>query len=308
MVLMSTSGSRRTARIPLDLDDSLFGVEVEPLQVDDPTQVRPLPKFDVTPGGMFRVGNLQAETNWQFRIIAVSTQSARILASPSCGYDEKLVSFCDAFLAPPSIPPSRRQYDKSSVADMAQLSIRFLGAGTDRLRHTIGISKGLSRVPALNFPQGRWKSGKTPKVSKGKIGHLKYAGIGEVVFTDTFESGDSKYHYGQAFVDLVSQYGDVIPLKSRNDVGQSVTDFCSRNWVPLFLVRDNIGENVGGSIMDECCERNIKNCFICPHHPQQNLAEGYLGRVTTTHGFFWNGPLGSTTFYVDLCCQDLCFC
>jgi hypothetical protein len=36
--------------------------------------------------------------------------------------------------------------------------------------------------------------------------------VGEVVFTDTFESGDSKYRYGQAYFDLVSHWGDVFPF------------------------------------------------------------------------------------------------
>ncbi len=108
------------------------------------------------------------------------------------------------------------------------------------------------RVPPLKpfFPHGRWKEGKAPKVSKGKIGNLLGAALGEVVFTDTFESGDSKYKYGQAFYDLVSKWGDVFPLRSRNDVGTSFADFCCSNWVPLYLVRDNIGENIGGSLIE----------------------------------------------------------
>jgi hypothetical protein len=77
-----------------------------------------------------------------------------------------LSTICEGFLAPPSIPPARRQYDVTSAADMSELSVRFMGSGSDRLRHTLGISQGLMapaskfklpRVPPLNFPQGRWK-------------------------------------------------------------------------------------------------------------------------------------------------------
>jgi hypothetical protein len=37
--------------------------------------------------------------------------------------------------------------------------------------------------------------------------------------------------------------------------------------------------------MDECRQRDIKSAYICPHHPQQNYAEGYLGRVTAMASF-----------------------
>jgi hypothetical protein len=287
-----TSVSKRAATFTLELEDGLYGLVVEPLQVDDARYAK-LPKYDVTPGGDFRMGNSSPETRWRSRVIAVASSSARILANFSETYDDNLKIFCSEFLAPAAIPEAKRQYDIASDLDMSELSIRFLGCGTDRLKHTIGISKGLAtpasklskRVPTLNFPQGRWKSGKTPRVSKGKVAHLKQANVGECVFTDTFESGDSRYAYGQAYVDYVSRYGDVLPLRSRNGVGQSLADFCCRNWVPLILIRDNIGENKGGQIMDECRQRNIKSAFICPHHPQQNFAEGYLGRVTAMASF-----------------------
>jgi hypothetical protein len=48
---------------------------------------------------------------------------------------------------------------------------------------------------------------KNPKVTKGKVTNLKYAAPAEVVFTDTFQSGDSRYKYGQAFFDLASHWG-----------------------------------------------------------------------------------------------------
>ncbi len=92
------------------------------------------------------------------------------------------------------------------------------------------------------------KSGKTPVVSKGKVGNLKYARIGEVVCTDTFATGDSRFAYCQVFYDLVSRWGWIFPMRSKTEIGLAFATFCSQNWVPLILLRDNAGENVGGTL------------------------------------------------------------
>ncbi len=118
---------------------------------------------------------------------------------------------------------------------------------------TIAISKGLDtpaskfkpRVPPLNFPPGRWKEGKTPKVSKGKVGYLHNAGIGEAVFTDTLQSGDSKYRYGQAYVDLESRFGAVFPLRSRTSIGDSLADFAANIGYPSFWYETTLGKISG---------------------------------------------------------------
>jgi hypothetical protein len=98
---------------------------------------------------------------------------------------------------------------------MVDLSIQFLGVCNDRLTHTTEVSKGLSlpvvtddglpakspfatKVPTMLFPLGRWKASKTPFAKKGKVGNLNRASIGEVVFTDNFESGDVKQKYGKS--------------------------------------------------------------------------------------------------------------
>jgi hypothetical protein len=226
LTLVSSGPKGRHFRLPLFMDDGLFGVTLEPLQLNDSRYSR-YPKCDVTPGGIFSLCNSETPERWRAKVLVSGTSSARILVAPGTDYDWNLQSFCSDFLAPPSIPSARRQYDPHSEADMSELSIRFLGVGTERLLHTIAISKGLNtpaskfkpRVPPLNFPPGRWKEGKTPKVSKGKISYLHNAGIGDVVCTDTFMSGDSKYRYGQAYVDLESRFGAVFPLRSRTCVG-----------------------------------------------------------------------------------------
>jgi hypothetical protein len=135
------------------------------------------------------------------------------------------------------------------------------------------------------FPPGRWKESKTPRVSKGKLSNLHTASPGEVLFTDTFVSGDSKFKFGQIYYDYASGWGDVFPLRSRTEVGRSLEHFCCRNWVPLCLVSDNAGENIGGDFVDVTRRLSIQRVYICPRHPMQNYAEGYLGRITAMASF-----------------------
>jgi hypothetical protein len=251
---------------------------------------------------------------WSCKLLASSSDSRRILAFPSgdgSHFDSELRSFCDSFLSPVSIPPARRTYDPGNPTHMADLSTRFMGAGDERLRHTIELNRGLTpatgRVPTHPFPQGKFKQGKTPRVSKERVYHLNRASIAEVVFTDTFETGDSKFRYGQAFVDYRSRWGDVNPLRSRTQVGWAFGEFCCRNFTPLILIRDNISENRGGTLMTECHARGVKSAFICPYTPQQDQAENYLGRVTTMASyamvyagaplFFWRWAIQCAVFH-----------
>jgi hypothetical protein len=194
LMLQVNGVKQRQVRFSLFLDDGLFGVRLEPLQLDDP-RYGSLPKVEVTPGGLFQVSDEQSSNRWDSKVLVSASAGARILVAPST-YDWNLQSFCGDFLALPSIPVARRQYSKESKPDMVDLSIRLLGLGDDRLLQTIQISKGLSspasklkpRVPPLKplLQPGRSREGKTPRVSKDKVDHLLYASIGEVVVTDTF--------------------------------------------------------------------------------------------------------------------------
>jgi hypothetical protein len=300
----STVRSRqRQIRLPLALEDGLFAVTATPFQLDD-SRFSSLRKVNVTLDGVFKPSDNASSNRWNSRLLVSTNPTSCFLVASPGGYDHTLQSFCSNFLAPPNIPASRRQYDTSIIADLSDLTTRFLGLGTDRLKRTVELSNGLrtpaskpkSNFPAVRpfFPHGRWAEGKTPRVSKNKVGSSFTASPGEAVFTDTFASGDTRFAYGQAFFDMASHWGDIFPLRSRNDVGQSFADFCCRNWVPLYLIRDNIGENIGGSLIDECRSRNVKSLYICPRHPQQNYAEGYLGRVTAMASFamvFSGAPL-----------------
>jgi hypothetical protein len=288
--LVSSGPKRLQITIPLHLDDGLFAVSFEPLQVDDPRYVR-LPKCDATSGGEFHFLSSDSESRWQSKVLFTASKSARILMAQADDYSWNLESFCGDFLAPPSLPPAKRKYNGSDSSDLADLSIRFFGVGTKRLLQTIALSNGLAStaskrvVPTHVFPPGRWKEGKTPRVSKGKLMHLHTASVGEVVFTDTFDSGDTKYKYGQIYYDYISGWGDVFPLRSRTEVGTSLEDFCCRNWIPLCIVSDNAGENIGGDFVEVTRRLCIQRAYICPRHPMQNYAEGYLGRVTAMASF-----------------------
>ena len=232
------------------------------------------------------------------------------VASLPLTFGESLSELSASYVAPAAIPPSRRRYCAGSESDMADLSLRFMGAGQVRLEHTIDASLGLSKapgkVPPVLFPQGKVSRGKVPLVSKKLVKNLKKAATAEVLFTDTFQTADVSYKYGQAFVDYRSRCGWVYPIESRKQVGLSFATFCSNHFTPCILVRDNIGENVGGDLLSECLTRSVQSAFICPHTPCQDYAEGYLGRVTSMGSFamvyagaplfMWRWAIISATF------------
>jgi hypothetical protein len=168
--------------IPLIMDDGLYSVSLEPVTASDPRYCN-LPVFDVTlPGDFVPVTHiLCAKTaldkdigpspSWTTEVLSPPPPMGRVLAlNASLDFDHELRGFSDEFLAPVSVPPARKQYDTGDTADMTDLSIRFMGAGTDRITHTVGISNGLEkppsktmrRVPPKIFPQGRLKRSKTP--------------------------------------------------------------------------------------------------------------------------------------------------
>ncbi len=254
----------------MEIDEGLYALSLEQITPNDP-RFSSLPSYDVTLPGLFvpaaltlgavsmrsNDGNVGGETihpPWPTAVLSPST--GRVLAMNATMYfDEELRVFNDGFLAPAAIPPSRRQYNTSKLSDMADLSIRFMGAGTDRLLHTVGISNGLEkpptkafgRVPPKIFPQGNLKRSKTPVVAKGKVGNVHFAAIAEVLYTDTFHSGDVRFPYGQAFMDHASCWGDIIPIRSRTEVGEAFVTYTCRHYTPLILISDNIAENRGGS-------------------------------------------------------------
>jgi hypothetical protein len=299
----ATKGGTRFLDFPLKMDDGLYALIMEPISSEDPRHLTS-EVFDVTsPDDYIPLTHKSVQTDgkskltrqiWTTMVVPSASPQGRIFTlAASLDFHSELLALSDRFLAPAAIPPSRRQFDVSSAKDMSDLSIRFLGGGTDRILRTVSISNGLSeppskkhaRVPPLNFPQGNMKKFKTPRVSKDLVGHLHTAEIAEVLYTDTIYTGDRKFPYAQVFVDRVSRYGDVIPLKSRTEIGAALVTFVCRHYTPLILISDNIAENHGGDLVEQCRKRDIKQLFTCPYHPQMDFAEGYIGRITTMASF-----------------------
>ncbi len=246
--------------IPLLLEDGLYSVAMFPLLVND-TRYADNPRCIFTDPGPYMpptaiVGSQSCDSRraptWECRLLIAPSLLRRILAFPSLegpDFSANLQDFCRNFQAPLAIPAARRTYDADNPLHMSDLSVRFMGTSHEKLQRTLQMNRGMGpvtgRVPTLNFPQGKFRQGKTPKVSKHKVHHLHRASICEVVFTDTFETGDHKFAYGQAFVDYRSRWGDIIPMRSRTQVGWAFTEFICRNFTPLILVRDNIAEHRG---------------------------------------------------------------
>ncbi len=102
-----------------------------------------------------------------------------------------------------------------------------------------------------------------------------------MVYTDTFYTGDHKFPYAQAFIDRVSRFGDFIPLRSRTEVGAALITFVCRHFTPLVLISDNIAENRGGDLVEQCRLRDIKQLYTCPYHPQMIFVHSvvYVRRI-----------------------------
>jgi hypothetical protein len=82
MTVFSSGVMKRPVRIPLQLDDGLFGLSVEPFQPDDP-RYSSLIKCDITPRGEFAPSNDGQDSKWVQRTLAATTVSARILIAAS---------------------------------------------------------------------------------------------------------------------------------------------------------------------------------------------------------------------------------
>jgi hypothetical protein len=163
--------------VPLIMDAGLYSLVLEPITPSDP-RYGFLPIFDVTSPGPFspfsqcftavpqsvspssalepdELDDSFSPQMWTTTVLSVPSRSGRVIAmSAKMDFDDELRNFSDAFLAPVAIPPARRQYDVDKPADMTELSIRFMGTGTDRILHTVGISNGLNKPPSKTA--SRW--------------------------------------------------------------------------------------------------------------------------------------------------------
>jgi hypothetical protein len=195
--LSLTSGTGNLT-IPLTLEDGLFSFSAQPFHLND-ERYTTLPRYHLTSKGDYvpptTSPSPSALGSWHYTMFVAPSSSRRVVTLPAAvgsAFDAALTQFCSNFIAPIGIPPARRTYDSANPAHMADFSVRWMGTGDERLRRTLDLNLGLTpatgRVPTLNFPQGKFQQGKTPKVRKDKVHHLHRASICEVVFTDTFDT------------------------------------------------------------------------------------------------------------------------
>ena len=279
-------------RFALHLINGVYELPYTILTRGDSRRYR-LPHLVLTPGGVFTP---VSSATWTKRVIsAPQLISFRKLVPvflhksvPSFG--EALVTTTTTFYDSTVRPLDKRTFQVDVAEDLEELSIRFMGISGERLKHTMLISSGLilentgatgaspRNIRANLFPQGNMKSNR-PYIYKGQVQRLHKAGIAEAVFTDTFEVDDIAFRYGQAFVCYRSRYGRIYPIRSRTEVGRAFSRFCSDNFTPLMLIRDNIAENTGGDLLHYCLTMGVASAYICPYKPQMDFAENYLGRV-----------------------------
>jgi hypothetical protein len=127
--------------IPLSMDDGLYSLCLEPVTPSDP-RYSDLQVFDITPPGQFvpvttmlcavpGPADAPVQPAWTTEVLSSPTSGRVFALNSSLDFDAELRIFSDGFLAPAAIPPARRQYDVGEVTDMTELSIRFMGPGTD---------------------------------------------------------------------------------------------------------------------------------------------------------------------------------
>jgi hypothetical protein len=206
-ITLSSSSGR--LRLPLLIQDGLYNFCAQPIHLNDVRYVT-LPRYSLTAKGPYEPPTASPDTPlrtpsagvWGYLTYVPPSLTQRVLAFPSNAdtqFHADLDAFCTDVLAPPAIPPARQTYNADNPQHMKDLSVRFMGAGDERLRRTLELNRGLApttgRVPTLNFPEGKFAQGKTPRVDKHKVHHLHRASICEVVFIDTFDLGDYKYRY-----------------------------------------------------------------------------------------------------------------
>jgi hypothetical protein len=178
--------------INLKEEEGLYQLQLRPFSVND-TRNAFLPIYDVTSENDPKLFD-EVPTNLMGRKApsSLGQWTRKVLwmgmkAMETAEYDANLKDFCKSYFVPTSQSlVARRTYQVDKVDDMADLSIRFMGVGNDRLIETLKRSRGLTpckrgetvtTVPSHNFPQGKWARGKTPKVAKGKVKFKKTEGL-----------------------------------------------------------------------------------------------------------------------------------
>ncbi len=77
MTLHATGKGRREIKIPLSLNDGLYGFQLEPIQLDDPRYGQ-YPKREITPPGEFIMSEDDRNDSWTAKVLAFATPSVKI--------------------------------------------------------------------------------------------------------------------------------------------------------------------------------------------------------------------------------------
>ncbi len=138
----------------LNEKEGLYELEVSPLYADDDRN-NTLPSWNLTlednPLLWQESAKKREETVmkaptklgvWYCKVFSITRKVK--LGSIQENSEENLKKFCDSYLVPPSQPASRRTYKPGEVENMVELSLRFMGTGTDRSIQTLKRSRGLS--------------------------------------------------------------------------------------------------------------------------------------------------------------------
>jgi hypothetical protein len=134
--------------------EGLYEMHVSPLYVDD-IRMGILPCVDLTLDDDPELWNekrkemstMKAPTKlgiWYCKVLWMSVKMGAQMPIVREGYEDHLNEFCDSYIAAPSQPAAKRTYRSGEIEDMAQLSLRFMGVGTDRLLQTLKRSRGLN--------------------------------------------------------------------------------------------------------------------------------------------------------------------
>ena len=125
MTIRRNARSRRRGIhiIDLILQDGLYEFPGTPIS-DNDSRLASLPTIEMTPPGLFEPVHTAL---WSRKVLVAPVTTLPLT------FGEALSELSSSFVAPASIPASRRKYCQGVPSDMEDLSVRFMGSGQDRL-------------------------------------------------------------------------------------------------------------------------------------------------------------------------------
>jgi hypothetical protein len=139
--------------IDLKEEEGLYGISMQPISISDKRNSY-LARFDVTPEHDPKLfdemsSDERLETMMKKSPSVLGTWTRKVLwvgtkAMTTKEYDSNLRNFCKSYFSPSQQFAAKRTYQVDKVDDMADLSIRFMGIGNDRLAETLKRSRGLT--------------------------------------------------------------------------------------------------------------------------------------------------------------------